>query len=69
MIKTWIVQCDYCCREIDATKEPFYQADNWELCLECYEEDSLGDMPTSKEVEDVDNKESVAGKEHEFRIG
>lgn len=37
MIKVWIVECDNCGKEIDATKETFMQGDNEELCNECYE--------------------------------
>ena len=38
MIKTWIVICDECGKEIDATKEHFYCRDGGELCEKCNEE-------------------------------
>lgn len=38
MIKTWIIICDSCGREIDATKEHFIETDGEQLCQECAEQ-------------------------------
>ena len=39
MIKVWIVICDRCGKEIDATKENFHEVlDEGQICTECYNE-------------------------------
>ena len=42
MIKTWIVICDDCGKEIDATKETFYEHDDMQICNSCYNEETDG---------------------------
>ena len=36
MIKVWIVICDCCGREIDATKEIFNETEQGQICENCY---------------------------------
>ena len=38
MIVKWIVKCDSCGKEIDATQESFRETENGQYCEKCYEE-------------------------------
>jgi len=38
MTKTWIVICDDCGKEINATKETFYRREDCDLCKKCNDE-------------------------------
>lgn len=38
MIKVWIVKCDVCGKEIDATKESFFETNEGQVCCDCYDE-------------------------------
>lgn len=39
-IVSWIIECDNCGREIDATQESFVEKDEMQLCNECANEET-----------------------------
>ena len=39
MILVWVVKCDICGREFDATKESFFETENGQECERCFKDD------------------------------